>query len=270
MKGVLLLTLLAGLQNVGSARAEAFDICRYHLVFSEDFSDFKIAPHALGTGRWTAHTPWNGDFGDAVFTDPGPAGPFSVANGELRITASRSASGRWQSGLIAAADASGRGEGIQYGYFEVKMRIPPGDGTWPGFWLASLKPANEQVPSIEIDVVEYYGHDDTDYMASFHVWYPPERKDLSRHMTKRIDVKPGSLISDFHTYGVLVEPDKITYMLDREPVWEVKTPPEYRLPMYPLINLALGSGYSISNTPNPSVLRVKYVRMYAPGKGKSC
>jgi hypothetical protein len=270
MKHVLLFALLAGLSNVCIAQGEKLDICRYHQVFSEDFSDFKIAPHVLGAARWTAHTPWNGDFGDAYFKDPGPKGPFAVVDGELHITASRPESGKWESGLMAAADAGGQGEGIQYGYFEAKMQMPPGPGTWPGFWLSSLKPVGEKSPAIEIDVIEYYGHDDTDYMSALHVWYPGDKGALSRHKSQRIDVKPGSLVNGFHTYGVLVEPDRITYFLDRVAVWDMPTPPEHRFPLYPLVDLALGSGYPISDTPNPSVLRVKYVRMYEPGKSGSC
>ncbi|WP_322015091.1 glycoside hydrolase family 16 protein [Paraburkholderia sp. J12] len=270
MKVLLFLVLLLGVHGNSFGQGERLNICRYRLVFSEDFHDFRIAPRELGNGRWTAHTPWNGDFGDASFADPGPDGPFSIVDGELHITARRSESGRWASGLMAAADASGRGEGVKYGYFEAKMRMPPGPGTWPAFWLASLKPVGEQVPGVEIDVVEYYGHDDTNYMSALHVWYPGNQQDQSRHVVHANRVVPGSLVDGYHTYGVLIEPAKITYFLDRVAVWDRPTPPEYRFPMYPIVNLALGSGYPISDTPNPSVLKVKYVRLYTPLDSASC
>jgi beta-glucanase (GH16 family) len=91
-----------------------------------------ISSHRIGPARWTAHTPWGGDFGDASFMDPEPGGPFKIRDGILSITASKN-QGRWTSGLIAAADATGAGSGTRYGYFEARMKMPPGPGTWPPF-----------------------------------------------------------------------------------------------------------------------------------------
>jgi hypothetical protein len=47
----------------------AIDLSNYHITFNEDFSSFSISPWGPNT-RWIAHTPWNGDFGDAQFADP--------------------------------------------------------------------------------------------------------------------------------------------------------------------------------------------------------
>ena len=242
---------------------ERLDMCDFHPVMNEDFSSLLVSPHVLDGARWTAHTPWNGDFGDARFGDPGPNGPFTVKNGELSITARRDANGRWRSGLLAAADASGAGTGVQDGYFEARMQFPPGPGTWPAFWLASLKPAKDQTPGVEIDVVEYYGHADAAYSSALHVWYKGEDKAMSRHLVHKTQVEPGALVSGFHDYGVRVAPDAITYYLDGKPVWRQATPPELAHPLYPLVNLALGSGFPIDHTPDPSVLTVKYVRVFA-------
>lgn len=252
---------------------EALDLCDYKPAFMEDFRDLSIASRSLNGARWTAHTPWNGDFGDAAFIDPLPNGPFALGDGELLITASRNAVGRWRSGLIAAADASGRGSGVRYGYFEARMKFPPGPGTWPAFWLASLKPAKDSSPGIEIDVIEYYGHAMSAYSAALHVWYKGEDKARSRHTVHKIAVGAGSLVSTYHDYGARVTPETITYFLDRKPVWEQPTPPELASPLYPLVNLALGSGFPIDKTPDPSVLAVRYVHVYAfdpEGRGTRC
>jgi beta-glucanase (GH16 family) len=248
------------------ALAEAtvkLDLCDYKPAFMEDFDALSVASRQLGEARWTAHTPWNGDFGDAAFSDPAPDGPFAVKDGALQITARKNAQGRWRSGLIAAADASGRGSGVRYGYFEASMRMPPGPGTWPAFWLASLKPAVDKSPGVEIDVIEYYGHSDAAYSNALHVWYKGEDKSRSRHMTHKTPVAAGSLVEQFHTYGLRIAPDTITYYFDRNPVWEAPTPPELQTPLFPLVNLALGSGFPIDKTPDPSVLAVHYVHAYA-------
>jgi beta-glucanase (GH16 family) len=249
------------------------DLCDYKPAFMEDFDTLSVASRTLSAARWTAHTPWNGDFGDAAFSDPTPEGPFTVKDGALLITARKNAQGRWHSGLIAAADSTGRGSGVRYGYFEASMRMPPGPGTWPAFWLASLKPTADPSPGVEIDVIEYYGHSDGAYSSALHVWYKGEDKGRSRHLMHKTSVAPGSLVDQFHTYGLRVAPDVITYYFDRNPIWEEPTPSELQTPLYPLVNLALGSGFPIDKTPDPSVLAVHYVHVYAldpSGRASRC
>jgi beta-glucanase (GH16 family) len=146
------------------------------------------------------------------------------------------------------------------------MKLPPGPGTWPAFWLMSLKPTSDKRPKVEIDVAEYYGHRTDRYHVTGHVWYSKPEQDKTRHEGSPIAVDDSSLVQDFHTYGVSVDPSKIRYYLDRKPVWQQSTPPEHQTPLYPLLDLALGSGYSIKDTPNPSVMEVDYVRIYRPAK----
>ena len=253
------------LGNTGAT--ERLDLCAYEIHFADEFDDLAIAPRKLENGaRWTAHTPWNGDFGDAQFSNPQPDWPFAISKGILRITARRDEKGRWRSGLIAAAEGSGSGHGIQYGYFEARMKFPEGQGTWPAFWLMSLQPAR-QTPKIEIDVVEYYGHMSDKYFVTGHVWYGGEDEHRTRHDGKRLTVPAGSLTGAFHRYGVRVDAKHITYFLDGEAMWQQPTPEEHRTPLYPLVNLALGSGYPIDKTPDPSTLEVDYIRVYRPQPG---
>lgn len=239
--------------------------CATRPVLMEEFDAESIASRRIGPARWTAHTPWNGDFGSAAFADPGPGGPFKVSGGKLSITASKTPDGRWRSGLVAAADAAGQGVGTRYGYFEARMRMPPGPGTWPAFWLVPLVPASRTADKVELDVVEYYGHATDRYQVATHVW----RADPSRNGGALTDVRvpDGSLTADFHTYGVDLSPQRVAFFLDGRQVWEQPTPPEMTEPMYPIVNLALGSGWPIDHTPNPSTLVVDYVHVFGRGPG---
>jgi beta-glucanase (GH16 family) len=251
--------------GVAAAGPAAPPDCRWQLAFADDFTHPAIAAHTLGPARWTAHTPWNGDFGAAAFGDPSPdpgTGPFSSGAQGLRITASRDDTGHWHSGLIAAADASGHGAGVRHGYFEARMKLPPGPGTWPAFWLMSLLPAHDPAPAVEIDVMEYYGHATDAYQTSLHVWYRGKDIDRSRHDKRSIPVPAGSLVGQWHDYGVRVGPRDIIWYLDHAEVWRRPTPPELTGPLYPLVNLALGSGYPVRDTPNPSMLALRDVRVY--------
>jgi beta-glucanase (GH16 family) len=251
----------------GSALAS--EPCELRPVLIEDFNEQSaneiISPNKIGPARWTAHTPWNGDFGDARFANPGPDGPFKLSNGILSITASKDRAGRWMSGLIAAADPKGAGTGTRYGYFEVRMKLPPGPGTWPAFWLAALKPDSPTEGNVEIDVIEYYGQFTASYQAVVHVWYKDQSK--NRGKSQKIDVPDRSLIQDFHTFGVDISPKAIVFFRDGKSVWSQPTPPELDGPMYPLVDLALGSGWPIDKTPDPSTLLVDYVHVYGRDAG---
>jgi hypothetical protein len=250
---------------VHAAPAETSNSCELRPVFLEDFDVLSISSSRIGPARWTAHTPWAGDFGDARFADPGLGGPFKVQDGFLSITASKDRESRWTSGLIAAADASGAGSGTRYGYFEARMKLPPGPGTWPAFWLAALKPTTVSDGNVEIDVIEYYGKFTSVYQAVVHVWYKDPQK--QRGTAEKIAVPDGSLVQDFHTFGVDISPQAIVFFLDRKPVWSQPTPSELDGPLYPLVNLALGSGWPVDRTPNPSTLLVDYVHVYGRNAG---
>jgi beta-glucanase (GH16 family) len=176
----------------------------------------------------------------------------------LRIEASKTAAGRWQSGLLASADATGAGFSQQFGYFEMRAKLPSGPGLWPAFWLVSNKPVG---PPVEIDILEHYGAFPASYESTLHVWNRPgQDKDWSR---KNVNMVPaGSLYADFHTYGALVDPQQIVIYLDRKPVWHIATPPEHKGPLLVLLNLALGGGWPIKDAPSPSFMLVDYVRAY--------
>lgn len=249
--------LAAVVQCQAAAGAETFDPTGLVLSFEENFDRLDVSAHGPGT-RWTAHTPWNGDFGDARFVNPAPNYPFTLLNGVLRIEAKKNAKGTWQSGLLSSTDPKGGGFKQLYGYFEMRARFPAGEGVWPAFWLAS----RGEEKAVEVDVVEHYGHAPDRYTASLHIWDRKTPK-LSQSFHQRVAVPPGTLSADFHTYGVAVRADRIRYFLDRREVWSIDTPRELQQPFTILIDLALGAGWPIDNTPSPSFMEVDYVRVWS-------
>ena len=55
----------------------------------------------------------------------------------------------------------------------------------------------------------------------------------------------------------------MVWYFDGVELWRQPTPPEAKVPMYVLVNLALGGGWPIDKTPDPSRMLVDYVRVYA-------
>jgi len=232
------------------------DLRGLKLTFDEEFTTLDVSSH--GPSRWTAHTWWNGDFGDAGFTDPGRGFPFSVSGGILTITAFRNSSG-WSSGLLSSIDPRGRGFAQQYGYFEMRAKLPKGPGVWPAFWLVSTGARRDVV---EVDIMEYYGHATDRYESTVHVW-KGDGSDNDKSLQSVNMVTPGALTTDYHLYGAAVTPDAIGFYLDRRLVRLMPTPPEHHRPLGILVNLALGGGWPSGETHSPSKMLVDYIRVYS-------
>ena len=233
------------------------DLARYRLTFAEEFDALDVSSRGPGT-RWIAHTPWNGDFGDARFVGPGPRGPFHVERGILTITMRRGPDGRWTSGLLASADAHGHGFTQAGGYFEMRARLPEGAGVWPAFWLAGIQHPSGIRP--EVDAIEFYGHSPGAYYVNTHLWR--DGRDLA-HASARIAIDPGSASAEFHLYGVAIDPNHITFYRDRRMVAELPSQAELQRPMMLLVNLAAGGGWPVSGMADTSTMQVDYVRAYA-------
>lgn len=251
---------------IPDAGVPTLDLTGFHLTFDEEFDDLSVSawgPAGVGGTRWIAHTPWRGDFGDARFTDPQDGFPFTVEGGLLRIEA-RQVAERWRSGLLSAVDPDGNGFKQQYGYFECRARFPQGPGTWPAFWLMGLKslrglPGNTG-PRVnpEIDVVEHYGHWPYRLHYALHRWGRGGAE--SRHQEKRFVV--FGMEEDFHTYGVMIDAEQIVLYFDGVELHREPTPECVETPLFPLVNLALGPGWPLDRTPDPSYLYVDYVKVW--------
>jgi hypothetical protein len=234
----------------------------YRLTFDEDFRG-PLSVSAWGPGtRWIAHTPYAGDFGDAGFADPMEGFPFTVKDGVLQIEAKK-VGDRWRSGLLCSVDPEGQGFSQKFGYFEMRAKLPKGLGTWPAFWLMGVpqlvEPKDKKtLTQIEIDVVEQYGVGPNALHTTLHLWGPGDF-----HRGEGDTSLVTGMTDDFHTYGVLVEEDFTTFYFDRSELRKERTPKEAKVPLYLMVDLALGGGWPIDRTPNPSHLLVDYVRAYA-------
>jgi beta-glucanase (GH16 family) len=257
---LLSIALIGGLAIFGNGRIVAqgdrLDLDLYVLTFSDEFDDLSVSAAGTHT-RWTAHTSYNGDFGDARFADPTADFPFSIADGILRIEARKGADETWRSGLLSSMGPTGSGFAQKFGYFEIRAKLPDGPGTWPAFWLLGV---DRTARFAELDVFEFYGHATDQFHSAIHVWNAG-KEEVGRGNIHKVPAR--SLVDQFNTYGVAVRPDWTIFYLNRQEVWRIKSESEFAQPMYILIDLALGSGWPIDKTPNPSFMYVDYVRAYA-------
>jgi beta-glucanase (GH16 family) len=75
---------------------------------------------------------------------------------------------------------------------------------------------------------------------------------------------PADIYAGFHTYGVDLEADRITWYFDRQPIGTAPTPADFHAPFYLIVDLAVGGGWAEAPTPVsfPAHLLVDYVRVY--------
>ena len=200
-------------------------------------------------------------------TGPTPLGlnPFVVRDGVLSITANRIPEamrpllfGReFYSGVLTT-----RASFVQrYGYFEMRARIPAGQGLWPAFWLLA---ADKKWPP-EIDVLEVVGGQPTLMVTTTHSANAAGGDVPSGCRTRLADAA-----TRFHDFGVLWTPERIVYYIDRVPVAQLATPAGVDKPMYMLLNLAIGgrmAGPPDATTPLPSSFDIDWVSAYSlPGQ----
>ena len=102
-------------------------------------------------------------------------------------------------------------------YTEARIKLPVSESSWSSFWLTGTN-GQEWPGNGEIDVFESKGYDPSFLQANTHT-PKSEGAKTSKQTQRRID-NNGDTQSDFHTYGVLKNGDKITFYYDGKPVKE--------------------------------------------------
>jgi hypothetical protein len=235
--------------------APTLNLDGYTMTFSDEFDDLSVSATGPGT-RWFTKTKEN--FGDARFMQQKDGFPFTVEKGNLRIEAARK-NGTWCAGIMASVDPKGQGFSQKFGYFEMRAKFPKSRGMWPAFWLLGQPSITDKtIANIEIDVVEHYGVMPNAIHANLHVWHPD-----GKHWAKGDFLAAPGLTDDFHSYGVMVDEAHVTWYFDGIEFHQQKTPDEGKVPLYMLVNLAMGGGWPIHEAVSPSYMVVDYVRAYA-------
>ena len=144
-----------------------------------------------------------------------------------------------------------------YGYFEIRAKLPAGQGLWPAFWL--LPSTHESKP--EIDVMEVLGHEPD--KLKMHVHYRDDNGD-SQNAGSESTVQ--NMTEDFHVFGLEWRKDAIVWYFDGEEKWRYTVEANIsQEPMYILLNLAVGGewpGAPDQETVFPADYVIDYVKVW--------
>ncbi|MBM7564910.1 glycoside hydrolase family 16 protein [Paenibacillus sacheonensis] len=247
------------------------------VLYQDDFTGSLSISQTGAGATYASHkpdSPGGSDFGDAIFADYESAyNPFTVLGGNfLRIRASKTPAGyvdpkgwnrTWFGGMLSSLRTDGTGVAATYGYFEARIQMPQGKGTWPAFWLMSQNSISQGVPSTaEIDTVEAYGHNAAGACQAKHWWAgSPEMHDT--HCLPN-GFGFGDMASTWHLYGTKITATDTIYYIDNVEVWRHATFDQAKTPMYFMINLALGGGWPVdlARYNNQVDMYVDYVRVF--------
>lgn len=246
----------------------------YTLVYGDEFSSLSVSANRTADANWYSGQAWGGSFGAARFLPANAANsPFSIVEkgGEtaLRIHMTRDANGQLSSGLISNTFPDGTSktvrDGNPYGYYEARLWLPNGTGVWSAFWaLESERLSATRDRVVEVDVMENYGTAmPTQYSSVVHEW-DWANKVLEGHSSTYARANPGVGVvsSGWHTYGVEITPERMTFYFDDHAYWSKATPAALDTdPMF-MINLAAGGGWTIDPNLKDASLYVDYFRAY--------
>lgn len=205
---------------------------------------------------------------------------FSLGNSTLKITMSNTPSellfypDRWQpfvSGCMVSRNA-GVGWSQRFGYFEARIKLPAGYGTWPAFWM--LTTDGNWPP--EIDILERFAYAPQDTVSTtVHTrsatpgygynglaWYPDGPPHYAQGYTF-FHSNESDPSNGFHLYGVEWTPEHIDFYYDRQLVVSMITPDDLKdRPMYLIVNMA--ATYDSTTWPNlaPVTMELDWIRVW--------
>ena len=237
------------------------------MTYDDEFQGIQLSKYNTAY-HWGAR--WLNDGEQQVYVDPLYTGstnvplglnPFSIVDGKLRIQAAIPdpvmtpylQGQKYTSGILTTYNSFSQ----LYGYFEIRAKFPAGKGYWPAFWMI---PKGNMPKPPEIDIIEVLGDQLTSLFVTAH-W-----NEQTTAKSQGFDIKVPDMSADYHRYGALWTETHIAWYFDGKRVAYMTTPPDLHIPMYLLLNLAVGGkwpGSPGSTTVFPGNMFVEYIHAYS-------
>jgi len=192
-----------------------------------------------------------------------------VENGALVIEAHRE---EYKGNRYTSARLVTRGKGDWlYGRFEIRAKLPTGQGIWPAIWMLPTDSEYGGWPSSgEIDVVELVGHEPARVYGTLHYGKPHASEG------RYYDLAGGATFADdYHVFALEWEPGEMRWYVDgyhyqTQTQWFTSSrkgtyPAPFDRRFHLILNVAVGGawpGYPDETTVFPQHMVVDYVRVY--------
>lgn len=235
----------------------------YHLVWNDEFNDPNI--NMPDQSKWWYEV-WDPGFVNHelqryVAGKQGNNITAEVKDGFLFIRAIKTAT----EVISARVNTS---QAWTYGYFEARLKLPKGKGTWPAFWM--MPKAGGSWPACgEIDIMEEVGVNPNYTSSSIHCEAYNHVKGTQKTAER---LTPGAE-DEFHVYALEWTPDGIKTYVDGKKLLDfpndkkgdVKTWP-FNKPFQLKLNLAWGGDWGgwngVDESKLPATYTIDYVRVF--------
>ena len=235
----------------------------YKLAFAGEFDRLDLSPDGRGIHAWYEGIWFNHQHASRK--------NIFVANSMLCLEWERG-QGAVDTSITTFSPQAGNNGAWRYGYFEARLRWDVVKGAWPAFWLIPVEDATGQdiyngtKESGEIDIFEGQGDHPHVFYGTIHDWV-----NLRDHANKNnFFALPGNVdLSQFHTYGLLWTPGKVTWYLDNQPLHSESTPAIFdRQDFFLVLTMQEGDDWKAGNlsgvTAPRMTLNVDWVRVWQP------
>lgn len=250
-----------------------WELENYQLVWQDEFSD-----GIIDARKWSHEV--NGEGGGnnelQYYTDQ--TQNSYVDSGKLHIVARRETyTGDDGTRYFTSARLRTAGKGDwTYGRFEIRAKLPQGQGLWPAIWMLPTDwEYGGWAASGEIDIMELLGHEPDKVYGTLHYGgeYPQ-----NVHTGDSYTLSSGTFADSFHVFRLDWDTTSIKWYVDDEHYqtqtqW-YSTSADYPAPFdkrfHLLLNVAIGGnwpGDPDETTRFPQEMVVDYVRVYKPVNG---
>ena len=188
-----------------------------------------------------------------------------VIGGRLQITARRenlAAFGDWGGQRYSSARLVTRGRASwTHGFFEIRAKLPCGQGTWPAIWM--LGTGGTWPDDGEIDIMEQVGSAPTRILGTIHTL------ESGGPGTGSATQVPDACKA-FHDYQLTWAPGEIQIGVDNRVYYRATDSGRglaawpFEAPQYLLLNLAIGGtlGGAVDDSIFPVTMEIDHVRVY--------
>ena len=192
-----------------------------------------------------------------------------LADGKLNINCFKGSDGKIYSGRVYAKVNTG----WKYGYFEARILLPKGKGTWPAFWMMPVGNdwnTNPWPMCGEIDIMEEVGVVPNEVSSSIHTLDYNLTKGTQKTHAMTIDRAEG----EYHVYALEWTEDAITTYVDgkvqlavtKQQLGSGHNQWPFHYAFYPILNLAWGGDWGgmngVDESALPVTMKVDYVRVF--------